>query len=534
MGLSALVDVWIVIYPIFMRMISHWAAFIILLSNAVCVWAADPHALDPAVKEGETFAIDILAKKEPLKYKIENHSSKSVEDYKISEDYQKWFNNVLQQLAEPQSSELENITDILQFGASGEAYIKTEKDADIIFHFYETPEEIFEVCSPGAGACFKFKDGAMTIHALYPKENVRFYSYLVHEIGHSLRLEDLYEEHLPSTGGKYGSGIRKSIMKDSFYLTCDDADAVVNAIYLAKKLSEEDSPDLEFTSFCDKNISYKNAQQKDRAPMIIDYDGYRTIYTYCKDGRTQSITQIHPSNYDDLVKIIQEPTQCDFSYLEQPPLNISDKIKYRVADFKTDKTISLGGEIPALHGSKNTYIPIPYSNGLKIYVNIDGKDIPGYIKVLDSDNNVVYLFAYLKEGYNLVYDSHLSGKNVPSSYATLFVYERNSPDNFYAYRNPPNPKKQCYSPQIKCVEMKILLEKYSDHFIGQGGMKYPRLGGFSNKNRLQNQRDAMSWEKFLLKNYTPLSVSEEKLKRILSDHWEELKENPKIRYPKDK
>lgn len=519
------------IYSIYMRIFSFLILSLAAIAPSFYLWAADPHALDAATREGEVFAIDILAKKEHLKYKIENHSPQPVDDYNIPGDYQKWFNNVLQKIAEPQASELAGVMEILQFGASQKAYVKTEKEADIIFHFHETLEDISEVCSPGAGACFKFKDEAMIIHAVYPKEHVTFYSYLVHEIGHSLRLEDLYEGHLPSTAGEYGSGIRKSIMKESFFLTCDDADAVVNAIYLAKKLSGEDLPDLEFTSFCDQNISYKNAQQKDKAPMIIDYDGYRTIYTYCEDGSPQSITQIHPSNYDDIVKIIKEPVQCAFTYLEHEPLTIQSKQKYRIADLKSGKTISLGGELPTLHDAKNTYIPIPYSNGLKIYVNIDDKDIPGYIKVLDSNNSVVYLFAYLSEGYNLVYDSHLSGKKVPSSYATLFIYERKNPDNFYAYRNPPMPERQCQSPRQECSKMKTLLEKYSDYFINQGGMKYPYLGGFSNKNRILNQNDAMSWEKFLLNNYTPLAITAEKAKQSLRIHRNDLKENLKIKLP---
>lgn len=497
-----------------MRIISHLILCTIFLSSTIGAWAV-PHALDDYYNEQKLFAIDVLAEKRPLTYKIEDPDNPA-NDYNIPGDYQKWFNNVLIRLKEKQRSELSGILDILEFGATNAAYAVDTQNPLITFHFRKTGKEIYSSCGRGAAACFKFHLNKMQIYALAPNsETAYYYSDLIHEIGHSLRMEDLYDNQLPSTAGKYGSGVKPSIMLYNKELSCDDADALVNAIYLTKKLANPAFPDLVFTSFCDQNITFKNARQQNRKPMVIDDEGKRTIYTYCKSGEIKEIRQINPVNYDNLIKTLQEPSECQMAQAPSYALNVDENESYYIADFKTGDILSSkkvqSSQVP---DGKNIYIAIPDSAGLQIEVKTDGRKIPGYVKIKDSKGRLVYLLAYLKEGYNLVYDAYLSGDVLPSAEASLFIYERNNKSNYYVYRNPPWPEIQCKASEQECKKMSNILENYA-HDLSKEGLKYPPFGGFYNGNHKNNIDNASSWENFLLKNYPPLNVFIEKAKTDL-------------------
>ena len=78
--------------------------------------------------------------------------------------------------------------------------------------------------------------------------------FLLHEFGHLLGFADiLYNEDRQAK--EYGSSSKKTIMAQSFSLTCDDADGLVAMIYLAL------NKDKTFTSFCDKNLIYHNGKR---------------------------------------------------------------------------------------------------------------------------------------------------------------------------------------------------------------------------------------------------------------------------------
>ena len=514
-----------VMYSIFMRILPYFAACVFLISGGIPAWAL-AHALDYSQDENKVFAIDLIAAKQPLRYEIEDPLNPS-NNYPIPGDYQKWFNNVLDRLDDKRKKEISGIIDILEFGASDAAYISDAQNPQITFHFKKTIEDIYASCIYGALACFNFSSNKMHIYALTPNEKTSYYTNLVHEIGHSLRMEDLYDEQLLPSAGEYGSGVKASIMSHHNRLTCDDADAIVNAVYLAKKLADPSWPDLQFTSFCNQNVSYRNARQKDRAPLIINYEGTRTIYTYCKNGEVKSITQITPSNYDNLVKTLKEPAQCQSVPLPLSSLNPNPKEAYRTVDFKTGEILSCGSaQTPQNFEEKIFYIPIPDSGGLYIQVKTDGKDIPAYIKIKDGKDQLLYLFAYLKEGYNLVYDSYLSGKFIPSYSATLFIYDRKNKSNYYVYGEDSWKGKHCQAPKRKCEKMSSLLAKYAGELSCKEGLIYPYFGGFPDGSPKKNIADASSWENFLLRNYPPQTVFLEEVKQDLKSiikSWKQIK-----------
>lgn len=118
----------------------------------------------------------------------------------------------------------------------------------------------------------------------------------MHEIGHSLRLRDIYEGEFELKAGRYGSGRKPSIMNNDYYLTCDDADAIINSIWLTLKQSNPNQPDLSFNSLCNDGTSFRNAQQKNKKPLLINRNGSRMFYIYCKNGNIKSTVLSTPHN----------------------------------------------------------------------------------------------------------------------------------------------------------------------------------------------------------------------------------------------
>ena len=328
-------------------------------------------------------------------------------------------------------------------------------------------------------------------------------------------MQDLYEGQFYSSSGKYGSGTKDSIMKNSRYLTCDDADAILNALYLTKKLTGANPPDLLFDSFCNylnnPKTTYKNAMVLNRAPLVIDYKGSRTVYTYCKEGAPHKIIKINPNNYDKLYEEIQTPAECEYTPLQEEKLNLNGKDSYAVADFKTGKILSLNASSP-LKGN-NIFMALPESGGLALQVSTDGK-VPGYIKITDKNNTVIYIMAYLEEGYNFVYDAYLEGKH--NYYPAMFIYNRENPSKTYVYGPKEKRGPSCEGEPQECEKMAELLNKTLPLVRGDSEMVLPHFGGFGAYSAKQHIQYAKSWENYLLKNFPPMSVIGKKLKAELN------------------
>ncbi|MDD6173165.1 MAG: hypothetical protein PUB86_02640 [Elusimicrobia bacterium] len=486
---------------------------LITIILAVCVQSislyANEHALADESAPGRTYAIDILAQKTKLKFYIENCNQENADI--IISSYQKWFKNTLNLIKE-ENTDITDYKDIIKFGADETSYICTAdpKEADINFYFvYKNEYEKYYGPTNSAGV-FKFRDGKMLVAVRKDNINVRENKVLIHEIGHSLRMQDLYDGQFYDDSGDYGSGAQWSIMHHSDTLTCDDADAILNVLYLTKKLAGKNPADLTFNSLCRwrADSSYKNARLTNRPPLVIDYKGHRTVYTYCKDGKPHNIIKINPSNYDKLYDELQAPLNCDYTPLPEPRIDAAKG--YYTANFKTGKIYPLKGA--ELFTEKNILMSLPGSGGFLLQVSTDGK-VPGYIKITDETDTVIYAMAYLYEGYNFVYDAYIAGKS--KFYPTMFVYNRKDPSKNYLYTPNDKEKAICKAEALECKEMETLLNKTLPLIKSSSRIILPRHSGWGYYSQRQHIANAQSWENYLLKNFPPLSISAEKFNKKL-------------------
>lgn len=473
---------------------------------------AAPHALDAAFDVKKSYAIDILAKKEPLKYYFEDCSSPYAAE--IANSYRKWFGNVARYSYRKEQPDLKDYKEIIDFAASKEAYVCTdEKSADILFYIKDAAQYL-GYGPRGSGGVFKHENGKMLIAIRKDQIDERYFTTLVHEIGHSLRMEDLYEGQFYNSSGGYGSGVKDSVMNHSDSLTCDDADAILNALYLVKKLAGQNPEDFKFASFCDSNLIYKNARVLNRPPLVINYQGSRTVYTYCKDGKPHDIIKINPFNYDGLYEQIQAPADCEYTPLAEVPPAPKTASSYIIADFATGKTLSLKNN--GLSRGMNAFMALPGSGGLTLQISTDGK-IPGFIKITDETQKDIYFMLYLQEGYNIVYSAYINGKNSGRTDGTLLIYDRKNPSKSYVYY-PENRGEglDCESSPEQCAEMKNLLNKTLASFKDDFNFDMPFFGGAINHGREWYIKKAQTWERYLLEKFPPMSVINERVKNELN------------------
>lgn len=488
-----------------MRTLLFFIIITLTLYPPVSLYAA-PHALEDEFIPNKAYAIDILATKTPLKYYFEDCSHPYAAQ--IAASYQSWFINVKRYMSVREDSDLQDYKDIIDFGAKEDSYICTDKQSADIEFYIKGGYAYLYYGSRGSQGVFKHSGNKMLI-AVKPETMTESNNFrtITHEIGHSLRMQDLYEGEFYGSSGLYGSGQKDSIMQDSRSLTCDDADAILNALYLTKKLKGENPADLQFVSFCDSKITFKNAMLLSRKPVVINYQGSRTVYTYCKDGKPHDIIKINPSNYDKLYEKVQEPVECEYTPL--PENNFEPKINggYAVADFKTGKILSLK-TAGALKG-KNIFMALPGSGGLVLQVSTDGK-VPGYIKITDEYNTAIYVMAYLEEGYNFVYDAYIEGRQ--KSYPAMFVYNREDPSKNYVYGPKEKDGPRCQGDAQECEKMENLLNQTLPLVRGDCKMVLPYFGGFGKYSQKQHIENAKNWENYLLKNFPPMSVISKQLK----------------------
>lgn len=499
-----------------------------IFAPGISLFAID-HALNDRIAPQKIYAIDILAQKKPLKFYIEECNKEEAD--LIASSYQRWFINIINLLKEQENKDIDNYKEIINFGADKKAYICTAdpNEADIKFYFvYKNEYEKFYGPRGSAGV-FKFKDGKMLIALNKNNLNIMGNKVLTHEIGHSLRMFDLYDGQFYDISGDYGSGVQWSIMHHSKALTCDDADAILNALYLTKKLTQDSPKDLEFKSFCHwkTDYIYKNARLLNRKPLFINYQGTRTVYDYCKDGTPHHITKINPSNYNNLYKELQAPSNCDYTPLPETTFSANINKNYTVADFKTGKILSAGKVLSPIE--KNILMALPNSGGLVLQVSTDGK-VPGYIKITDETGTVIYAMAYLQEGYNFIYDAYISGRAMFNP--AIFVYDRKDPSKTYLYYPKGKEGNNCTADMQECAEMESLLNKTLSLVKGNSKIILPPFGGWGGYSYKKHIDNARTWEKYLLKNYPPISVVKERLNNEISTHLQMQKKNQiKLKMP---
>ncbi len=495
-----------------------------LLCAKTQVFAA-PHLLENNFHSSKYYVIDTLVKKEKVTIYVDKAADEDMSVY-----YQKFFQNILRYIGDSAAhkEELKSILDIIEFAASKEAYNvitdETQQNSADIKFFFDKPSlsRGLGPCPRGAAACFIESRKAIFLPLPQLTVNSPFgsFEYLaLHEIGHSLRLEDTYDKEMPIKSGRYGSAAKDSIMKDSRRLTCDDADAIVNITWLTLKHFNENLPDLTFTSFCNSTIKFRNAQQMGRSPLTINKDGERMVYSYCKTGEVKTTTYINPVNGNNFYKFTEERPDCEGHLPKMHEPIPEEGFNYTIKDFFTKETIKDERVNTLL--AHNTYMALPYSGGLTLSIAENKYGIPAYIAITNEKNVLIYLLAYLKEGYNIVYDFNLNGGNETINLnGSMFIYNRQDNSQIYAYVAPDREKEADRNNPLRKV-----LESYYSRLAKSHTIPLPHWGGLGMKFPAEHIKEAQAWEKTLL-DYTPLLKNKDMLKEIKAIS---MDTNPKLK-----
>ena len=482
---------------------------------------ANPFALETTNKEYISL-IDKIAQQEPIyifafdwnKEGDAEHDPRFFKETQLA--FTAWFENVLSRLTplSPQEKEIKELLPAIRFGADKENFRYDHSRKDISFAFGDK-KTISQRC--GSAACAK----GNRIYIFYP-ENASFKSTFIHEIGHFLSLEDLYLTEYPASAGVYGSSIQPSIMNNAKELTCDDADAIVNALYIAqKRLGIYPDKDFTFTSFCSNSRTFKNAQMRNRQTAQIDYRGKRTIFTYCPDGPVHTYTQINPHNPQELF-LHQVVTECDNP---SSPAFSSDPF-YTIEDFLAHRPY------PVTHKNHLTVDLPSYKNPLKLSF-FQSKRAPQEVRIYDSHNNTIFLFARLQDEYNFVWDAPLgrgetvlinAGKGFESRIsASVYIYNRNNPKEYYILSRPNRETKACSVKEDEvCQKMKTRTMEELNFYMEKYQMLLP-AGGWAFGIPKENIKIAEKWENFLLDNYPSLYLTAEKAQKALAEQLKQVK-----------
>lgn len=245
----------------------------------------------------------------------------------ITEAFTSWFANVTTRLDDTKRKELAPLLDVVFFAAQEQNYIPSNSQQHLSFYFRNT---VSDICGKTATGCFA--GWAMDIYVSLSSDGNLLNRTLTHEIGHALQMNDLYKGEIPPESGYYSSQENLSIMNRSKALTCDDADAIINALYLAAQKVGRKLPDVHFTSFCKNGAVYHNGRMLNHPPCSMTTTAYAhsipiakmaacakfgaflratpiTLWNKCKRRWTAPPhRELWPKNL--LFHLIQETTKC--------------------------------------------------------------------------------------------------------------------------------------------------------------------------------------------------------------------------------
>lgn len=247
---------------------------------------------------------------------------------------------------------------------------------------------------------------------------------LTHEIGHSLAIADSYAGGSQLNDIRYSSDIRPSIMNGAITLTCDDADALANAIYLVMKNQDPSLPDFSFSSFCKKEnetgIVFKNAKQTNRKPTFQFINGKYYVTEFCRNGNIKKTLEINYKEPNALKTIAAN--ECESVPYEIPQLPLKTENTPEAIYQQVDLSNPNRKKIPlTLNTIVQEYAPLVIR---EISFNSDLAQI--LVKIKDWRGQLLYVYAILD-------DTYAFGYSVPDD--TSFIYNIQHHDQYTLWRD---------------------------------------------------------------------------------------------------
>lgn len=475
--------------------------FCVFCCGALTLGAA-PYSFKANEQDKTPYLTEILVQKKPLRYSLKEGEPQL--DKLIVTAFTSWFTNVTDRLDDAKRKELAPLLDVLYFAADPQHYVRSDSRHDISFYFKPS---VSAACGAKAAGCFS--SWAISIHILLSANGTPVSkSALAHEIGHALQMNDLYKGEIPPDGGYYSSVEKESIMNHSLAPTCDDADAIVNALYWAAQKVGRNLPDLHFTSFCQNGAVYHNGRMLNHPPVFYDRDGVRTLYTYCQDGRVREIWRVSPRDPNHFVEQVQAPLDCPAApgTLPQKPFVPPATGNYEVRDFLTNRILQSHPSGPA-NGSA-TYFPFPAA-GFTLAVHHGDAFAPRYGYAVNEKGHILYLFAFLSNGYNFVYDGDFEDDHF--GYAAAVVYPRNNPQVFLAANGPREFNRFCQGTPAQCRALKKQQKEALAFFAKRYELPLKSTKDLQEVSYKEALRNAVRWEIFIRTRYPTLEMLSEPL-----------------------
>ena len=503
------------------------AAVILLFMCLPLCKAEAPFAL---LEEGAAdYSItDKLAAKQKVTFKIKDYVNKQTNPDLITYTqtaFAEWFGNVLTLAVRNEKSAqvIKPFEDKIKFAATPANYrnVAYGEKADLEVRFTDL-SMIKKACEDSAAAGCYIPDDKI-IWAVYPEKITPPFSktdkdrmVIIHEFGHAITLDDLY--HGGFYGGEnfsdrqHGSGIQKSIMNKEPYLTCDDADAAVFVVYYAIRRKKPSMPEFDFPSFC-KGREFKKGVLVNQEFSYDDEDGFRMFFTNCNGSNVVPALKVNIKNFKNPFEFIQDkkcvaPILGDNSFK-----NITGNIEsYKkvfpyLADYS--KNILAKNKEEKIYHKALT----KGAGAIDLFVHTGG--FTPLFAYAVAEGKILYLYAYLDEGYNFIYDypfrfgyKHgsdscgLAGCHEKHGLNEVFVYSQEYPYPVYVMGNREDNKTLCAYRQKDCEKMRDAGRKYRAFFEQNLGTVQP-LGGWLSAERQKKVTESLSWHYSLIKMFPP-------------------------------
>ena len=423
----------------------------------------------------------------------------------VQKAYNSCFKNLNDYITSQRRTEFQFMQEIIDFGMSEKAFIPTDDEIllfndGLVICFDDRNNPACGISTIDAAGVFQkaINNMRISVRKAYP---TYMQSALVHELGHTLGLLDSYPGGTSAENAVYSSDKRKTIMAESQTLTCDDADALANAIYLTMKNKDASLEDFEFQSLCEDtpDVFFRNGKQINRKPLLFYYQGKYYLTEFCKDGEIQSKTEVDFRDPQPLQTTLLRQCAAIPYQPQEPVITPQDpNKKYLFVNLAEQKR----GPILA---NSNTVV-YEYAPGIRREITFNNGWAKTLVKVKDEHNYLLYVYALLDRRQSFVF---IKSDNL------IFVYDTTDPSKYVAIQHETafgNPSDE----QIQYISNILKEFKKDRRFV---------YGIFESLEKPQEHfLQALRWQNYLKKYYPDpdykiqtIHMGEKKRKKLIDE-----------------
>lgn len=385
---------------------------------SAAMYTLEKSHLDLKAEGSQSFAIDHIVNKAPMPFEIAEEENGEIRNIFSAENspvdltkaYNDWFNNLNDRIIEQgRQEEFKFMQDIIDFGMSKDLLYPADSETvginnGVGVYILEDEDPYWRNNAPTANGTFDKSIFYMRIYLL--KQEQKYLQFvLTHEVGHSLAIADSYIDTPQLENILYGSDPRSTIMDSSNTLTCDDADALANAIFITMrnkdKIPQSMGNSFRFQSFCtpkdEERVSFQDGKQLNRKPVFAFSNGNYYLTEFCKNGEIKKTTEIYfikPEN--PLKTTINSDCEALEYKQESPSFKQNPALSYKFVDLSSAEQRE---KIPA---DKNTVV-YEYAPNIVREITFDNEVSKTMVKIKNFKGQLLYVYAILDEEKAFMY-----------------------------------------------------------------------------------------------------------------------------------